>query len=141
MPEAVPRQPAWAAHEAHAGVVGDEGVALGVGVVIEAIAVGPGDLSNDVGVDLMGQHQIIGGKADALAQDPVVFFHIRRIVATVHTKVHALKNAGADAAQTGGEAVGSLDAVGLQIFHFAVTFVLNRHGISPFSIRHRRAGS
>ena len=118
-------------HQTHAGLIGNQGITLGIFMMVQTDVVGTAHPADDVGMGLMAQHQILRRKADALAQDPVVFHHVGILIAPVHGDVHAPPDAGADTGQPGGKAVGHLDAVGLQIFHSAVAFVFDRHSISP----------
>ena len=112
-------------HQARARLIGDEGVAFWIFMVVQADVVGPADFSDDVGMGLMAQDQLLEGKTDALTQDPVVFRHIFIRIAPVHGDIQAAPDALADAGEPGGKAMGNLDAVGLQIFHIAVAFVFD----------------
>ena len=109
-------------HQSGAGVVGNEGIALGVRVVVNAHMVLLCDHSDDVGVGLMGQHQVFFGKAQGIAQNSQVPGYIFRGVTPVQGNIQAGEVALAHATQPGGEAVGHGDVCGDKIFQISKFF-------------------
>ena len=80
-------------------------IALGVGVVVQAHMILPGHRANNIGVDLVAEHQPIHRKMQGIRQNLIVSFHIFRRIAPMVADVQALQVATADTAQTGGETV------------------------------------